>query len=51
MFQTIQERKAALSDLPNQSDTSVTEEDGYMGEWNCIRNLHFAIPYSLQYAQ
>ena len=32
MFQMIQERKAAVSDLPNQTDTSQTEEDRYMGE-------------------
>ena len=43
----IQERKAAVSDLPNQSDTSITEEDGYIGEWFCIRNLHSAIPFCL----
>jgi hypothetical protein len=32
MFQMIQERKNALSDLPNGTDTSLTEEDSYIGE-------------------
>jgi hypothetical protein len=37
MFQTIEERKAALSGLPNQTHTSLTEEDSYVGEWTCTR--------------
>jgi len=32
MFQMIQERKTAVSDLPTQSDTSLPEENRYTGE-------------------
>jgi hypothetical protein len=33
MFQMIQERKNAVSSLPNQTDTSQTDKDIYKGEW------------------
>jgi len=51
MFQMIQERKTAVGDLPNQTDTSQTEEDRYAGEWFCTRNLYCAIPFCLQFVQ
>ena len=49
MFQTIEERKAAVSDLPDQTHTSLTEEDSYVGEWICTRNRHAGVPFSLQF--
>jgi len=47
MFQTIQERKAAVGDPQNQTHTSLTEEDSYVGEWICTRNLHADVTFSL----
>jgi hypothetical protein len=49
MFQTIEERKAAVSDLLNQTHTSLTEEDSYVGEWTGTRYLHADVPLSLQF--
>ena len=49
MFQTIEERKAAVSDLPNQTLASLTEEDSYGGEWICTINLHGDVHFSLQF--
>ena len=48
MFQTIEERKATLKYLQNQTHTSLTEEDSYVGEWICTINLHADVPFSLQ---
>jgi len=51
MFQTIQERKAAVGDRQNETHTSLTEEDSYVGEWICTRNLHADVPFSLQFVR
>jgi hypothetical protein len=51
MFQMIQERKNAVGNLPNKTDTSLTEEDSYIGEWFCTSNLQSDIPFSLKFIQ
>ena len=51
MFQMIQERKNAVSDLPNGRDTSLTEEDSYIGEWFSKTNLQSEISVCLQLIQ
>jgi hypothetical protein len=51
MFQMIQERKSAVSNLPNQKDTSLTQEDIYIGKWFCTSNVHSDLPFCLQFIQ
>jgi len=51
MFQTIEERKAAVSDPSKQTHKSLTEEDSYVGELFRTGNLHADIPFCLQLFQ
>jgi hypothetical protein len=51
MFQMIEERKTAVSNLPNQIDTSVTEEKSDIGEWFGTSNLLSDTPLCLQFIQ